>query len=324
MRPFFLAIEGPIGVGKTTLARLLQPRFEAELLLEAFEENPFLSSFYGDRARYAFQTQLFFLLSRYRQQQEIPSLTANKPLIGDYTFGKDALFARLNLEGDELEMYRRLYALLADRIAVPDLVIYLKADTDTLMARIAARDRPYEREMDRDYIAMVREAYEAHFASKNTKGAKRDAKGTKALLVIDTNDLNYVRDNSALAFVEEKVRRSLGIGAYQQSLPQLGESVASGWSSPHSAGEAQMWDVPQRAAYQLQPGQVGPPGLGEFLAANEALGRVGAFLAQQGAERSEVRASQMKATLQQAMAQLKELADSIGVEPSPPYDSRPS
>jgi deoxyguanosine kinase len=318
MRSFFLAIEGPIGVGKTTLARLLQPRFKAELLLEAFEENPFLSSFYGDRARYAFQTQLFFLLSRYRQQQEIPSLTASKPLIGDYTFGKDALFARLNLEGDELEMYRRLYALLADHIAVPDLMIYLRADTDTLMARIAARDRPYEREMDRDYIAMVREAYERHFATRNTKG---DAKGAKAPLVIDTNDLNYVRDESALAFVEEKVRRALGIGAYQQSLPQLGESVASGWSGEHLAGEAQMRNLPQRAAYQSQPWQVGLPGLGEFLAANEALGRLGALLAQQGAGRSEVQTSQMKATLQQAMAQLRELADSIGVEQSLPHDS---
>ncbi|HEY68095.1 MAG TPA: deoxynucleoside kinase, partial [Thermoflexia bacterium] len=235
MRSFFIAIEGAIGVGKTTLARLLQPRFRARLLLEAFEENPFLSDFYADRTRYAFQTQMFFLLSRYRQQQAVPALLARRPLIADYTFGKDSLFAHLNLEGDELEMYERLYEVLAARVPVPDLVIYLRADTDVLMMRIATRDRAYEREMDRAYIESVRQAYERYFADYTRT----------PLLTIDTDNLNYVRDAGALAFVEGQVRTALGIGAYQRPLPQVElvgpartsvapartTSVTSGWDA---------------------------------------------------------------------------------------------
>jgi deoxyguanosine kinase len=286
--PFFLTIEGAIGVGKTTLARLLQPRFKADLVLEAFEENPFLSDFYGDRARYAFQTQMFFLLSRYRQQQGIPAVIPDRPVIGDYTFGKDALFARLNLEGDELEMYQRLYTVLADRILLPDLVIYLRADPDVLMARIAARDRPYEREMDRDYIAMVAAAYERHFANYTSA----------AVLSIDTNDLNYVQDPSALAFVEGKVRRALGIGAYQQSLPQIEEM-----------GTAQMRPTPATATRQAPEEKV----VGEFLAANAAMGRLGVLLTERGGDSSD-RASQLRAALKQTMERLSSLADSIGAD----------
>lgn len=117
----YIAVEGVIGVGKTTLARLLQPRFDANLLLEVFEENPFLSSFYADRARYAFQTQIFFLLSRYNQQRySVPALLAEeKPLISDYTFEKDALFARINLKGDELETYYRVHEALIEKIIPP-------------------------------------------------------------------------------------------------------------------------------------------------------------------------------------------------------------
>ena len=113
----YLAIEGVIGVGKTTLARMLQPAFEAGLLLEVFEENPFLSNFYADRARYAFQTQMFFLLSRYYQQRRgvKEHMDAGRSLISDYTFEKDALFARVNLTGDELEMYNRIHEALGEK-----------------------------------------------------------------------------------------------------------------------------------------------------------------------------------------------------------------
>jgi deoxyguanosine kinase len=286
MKPFFLAIEGPIGVGKTTLARLLQPRFKAGLVLEAFEENPFLSDFYGDRARYAFQTQMFFLLSRYRQQQEISRRVTDEPLIGDYTFGKDALFARLNLEGDELDMYRRLYTVLAERVIVPDLVIYLEADADVLMARIAARDRPYEREMDRDYIAQVAAAYERHFADYTAA----------PLLTIDTNDLNYVRDASALAFVEGKVRKALGIGAYQEALPQLEAMAAATLRGAPS--------LPTTAAPRGRP-------VSQFLAANEAMARLGALLAQREAASTDETAD-LRAALEQTMDRLASLADAIG------------
>jgi deoxyguanosine kinase len=126
----YIAIEGVIGVGKTTLARLLQPSLKTELLLEVFEENPFLSNFYADRERYAFQTQMFFLLSRYRQQRSaVPQILADgQGLISDYTFEKDALFAQINLKGDELEMYFRLHEALAEKIPLPNLVVYLRAE----------------------------------------------------------------------------------------------------------------------------------------------------------------------------------------------------
>lgn len=289
MRSFFLAIEGPIGVGKTTLARLLQPRFKTGLLLEAFEENPFLSDFYGDRARYAFQTQMFFLLSRYRQQQEIPSRMAHEPVIGDYTFGKDALFARLNLEGDELTMYERLYTVLAERVVPPDLVVYLKANTDALMARIAARDRPYERRMDRDYIAEVSAGYERHFADYTAA----------PLLTVDTNDLNYVQDPSALAFVERSVRRAMGIGAYQQALPQIEEM-----------GHTEMRIPRRRRAPDTRPEDA----IVEFIAANEAMGRLGALLVGEHPD-PEDRATRLRTMVRQTMDRLASLEASIQVDP---------
>src|SRR5688572_910280 len=125
----YIAIEGVIGVGKTTLARMLQNTFDAEVLLEVFEENPFLSDFYADRARYAFQTQIFFLLSRYHQQNnKVPqTLAVGKNLIADYTFAKDSLFARINIQGDELEMYYRVHEALGEKIPKPDLLVYLQA-----------------------------------------------------------------------------------------------------------------------------------------------------------------------------------------------------
>ena len=162
----YIAIEGVIGVGKTTLARLLQPAFGSELLLEVFEENPFLSDFYSDRERYAFQTQIFFLLSRYQQQRRGVNtiLDAGKSLLSDYTFAKDSLFARINLKGDELEMYKRVHQALAEKISLPDLLVYLSADTDVLMQRIALRDRSYERNIERSYIEELNQAYEEFFS----------------------------------------------------------------------------------------------------------------------------------------------------------------
>ncbi len=167
----YLAIEGVIGVGKTTLARLLQAGFQANLLLEVFEENPFLSDFYADRQRYAFQTQIFFLLSRYHQQRRVVGdvLAEEKNLIADYTFEKDALFAGINLKGDELDMYHKVHEALAEKVIAPDLVVYLRADTDVLMQRITLRDRHYERNMERAYIAELNQAYEDFFGDHQSR-----------------------------------------------------------------------------------------------------------------------------------------------------------
>lgn len=208
-RPF-IVIEGVIGVGKTTLARLLQAELRTEILLEVFEENPFLALFYTDRARYAFQTQIFFLLSRYRQQHEVvPRTLAHSALVSDYSFDKNLIFAHLTLQGDELEMYDRVHAIMAERIPAPTLVVYLRADTDVLMQRIAARDRPYERDMDRGYIDALNQAYTGFFA------AYRQA----PVLSIDTNRLNLVAEREHQAQVIQRIRSALGLGTHQPALP---------------------------------------------------------------------------------------------------------
>jgi len=207
----YIAIEGGIGVGKTTLARLLQKDFNAELLLEVFEENPFLSDFYADREKYAFQTQIYFLLSRYQQHRVIEEIIGRAPLISDYTFAKDRLFAHLNLRGDELALYEQIHAILAARIPVPNLVVFLRADTDVLMERIAFRDRPYERDMDRDYIDSLRQVYERFFSTYDQA----------PVLTIDTNEINFVRNPQDLRVIVGRIRAALEKGVRQASLLNL-------------------------------------------------------------------------------------------------------
>jgi deoxyguanosine kinase len=208
----YIAIEGVIGVGKTTLARLLQPAFDSELLLEVFEENPFLSDFYGDRERYAFQTQIFFLLSRYHQQRRgvRAILEAGKSLLSDYTFAKDSLFARINLKGDELEMYKRVHEALAEKIIIPDLLVYLRANTDVLMQRIALRDRSYERNIERTYIEDLNQAYEEFFSRPYDH---------TPILTIDTDPLDFVHYPEHLRLIENRIREALNLSPYQAELP---------------------------------------------------------------------------------------------------------
>lgn len=208
----YIAIEGVIGVGKTTLARLLQKEFQAEILLEVFEENPFLSDFYADRARYAFQTQIFFLLSRYHQQNNnVPGILVNgKSLLADYTFAKDALFAGINLHGDELDMYHKVHDALGEKIPKPDLLVYLQASTDTLMKRIAFRDRLYERQMERAYIDELNHAYEKFF-SKPFDHAP--------VLKIDSNETDIIGNPEDLKRIENRIREALSLIPFQPALP---------------------------------------------------------------------------------------------------------
>jgi deoxyguanosine kinase len=217
----YIAIEGVIGVGKTTLARLLQPAFQSALVLEVFEENPFLSDFYSDRQRYAFQTQIFFLLSRYYQQRRsVPEiLKSGEHLITDYTFTKDALFARINLAGDELDMYYRVHDALAEKIPLPNLIVYLRADTDVLMQRIASRDRPYERNMERDYIDQLNHAYDSFFIENQA----RNVAGNVTVLTLDTNELDYIRHLDDLKWVENRIRQGLKQVPFQASFPLIDE-----------------------------------------------------------------------------------------------------
>ena len=206
----YLAMEGVIGVGKTSLARLLQPVFNAELLLEVFEENPFLSDFYSDRHRYAFQTQIYFLLSRYRQQHHaVPQALTNGDLIADYTFAKDALFAGLNLTGDEIETYQLVHSALAERILLPDLIVYLRVSTEVAMQRISMRDRSYERNMEVSYIEELNIAYEGFFSQNNEL----------PVLFIDSTALDFVSHPNDLEHVADRVRQKLQIPPYQQHLP---------------------------------------------------------------------------------------------------------
>ena len=208
----YLAIEGVIGVGKTTLARTLQSIFNTQLLLEVFEENPFLSDFYSDRARYAFQTQIFFLLSRYRQQRaNVPQLLAQGVnLISDYTFEKDSLFARINLAGDELNMYQKVHEALAEKIPLPNLVVYMRASTNVLMRRIAMRDRTYERNIERKYIDELNHAYDDFFT-----GFSKSC----PTLIIESDNLDFVARPEDLKIIESRIRQALEALPFQPELP---------------------------------------------------------------------------------------------------------
>ncbi len=197
----FIAIEGVIGVGKTTLARLLQPHFpNTAILLEVFEENPFLADFYQDRDQYAFQTQIFFLLSRYHQQHEaVPAALRRGYLVSDYTFAKDELFAWLNLKDDELAMYGRVHAALGDKIRKPDLIVYLQAEHDFIMRRIAQRDRPYERDMDPEYIRQLAKAYEAWLENLPDT----------PVLVLNAGELDFLSNPADIEFAAQQISEAL-------------------------------------------------------------------------------------------------------------------
>lgn len=180
----YIAIEGVIGVGKTTFARMLAEHIDAELILEPSEENPFLPKFYKDHKRYAFQTQVFFLLSRYQQLGQLAArdLFAQR-IVCDYIFDKDNLFASVNLSEPELLLYEKIVPLMKEKLPRPELVIYLQAGTDVLYDRIRKRGVPFERQISKDYLEALNSAYNYFFFHYDQT----------PLLVVKTDEIDFVK-----------------------------------------------------------------------------------------------------------------------------------
>lgn len=194
----YVAVEGVIGVGKTTLVRRLAQRLEGRTVLEEFEENPFLPRFYADRHAYALSTQLFFLMSRFKQQEQLAQGDLfHEQTISDYVFDKDRIFAVLTLAQHELAVYEQLFGVLRPQVVTPDLVIYLRADHDIVMGRIKERGRDYELDMDPDYIRDLGRAYAAFFKHYDLC----------PVLTIDTSHLDFRSDEEALDEVVDIVTR---------------------------------------------------------------------------------------------------------------------
>ncbi len=192
----FIAIEGVIGAGKTSLARLLSERHNARLILEEFEDNPFLPMFYQDRARYAFQTQLSFLASRFNQQKSMTGRDLFSDfLVSDYLFDKDRIFARLNLDADEMALYDRIYNIMSGIAAKPDLVIFIQCSVERLLQNIYKRGRDYEMEISADYLEELNESYNHFFYHYDRS----------PLLIINANEIDFVNNENHLEYIENHI-----------------------------------------------------------------------------------------------------------------------
>lgn len=195
--PRHIAIEGPIGVGKSSLAKILAQKYASRLVKEEVEGNPFLERFYENPRKFAFQTQLFFLLSRYRQQRELAQGDLFEAgLVCDYILAKDKIFALINLEDDEISLYESIYKLLVSTLPRPDLVIYLQARPEVLLSRVRKRGIAYERNISLDYLRTLSDAYNEYFFHYNET----------PLLVVNTSEIDFVESPRDLEHLVREVK----------------------------------------------------------------------------------------------------------------------
>jgi len=258
----YIVIEGVIGAGKTSLTRLIAERMNAALLLEEVEENPFLKDFYTDRGRFAFQTQMHFLFSRYQQQRELRQQDLfREKTVSDYLFQKDRIFANLNLSDKELALYEKVVGWLELEVTRPDVVVYLQANTETLMERVARRGRPFERDMDRQYMQALNDSYN-YFFFHYTEAP---------LLVVNTNGIDFVKHADDLKDLEERILAHREGTVYYTPLPsrerrriarrKVGEPadpVVEG--DPASDHEGPLFERSEAAAGAVPPPSIGASG----------------------------------------------------------------
>ena len=202
----YIAIEGVIGAGKTSLAKKISDRLKAKLILEQFEVNPFLEKFYSDRKRYAFQTQMFFLINRFKQQEELNQENLfTEFIVSDYVFEKDRIFAYLNLSGEELKLYESIFPLLSRSLRTPDLVVFLQSSVDRLMYNIKKRSRKIERNLTRSYIEELSDSY-THFFFRYT---------TTPLLIVNSTDIDFVNNERDFNELFKQIfRKDRGVKEY--------------------------------------------------------------------------------------------------------------
>ena len=200
-RTRYIAIEGPIGVGKTSLATLLGKALNGRVICEQVDDNPFLKDFYEDKKKYSFQTQLYFLLNRYKQQEELGQCDLfNKTILCDYIFAKDRIFACLNLDDNELDLYEQVYGTLDARLPKPDLVIFLQANMEVLAERVDIRNREYEKNIDVEYLEKLSRAYNDFFFHYNET----------PLLVINTSEIDFVKNEEDLNLLIKEIAEMRG------------------------------------------------------------------------------------------------------------------
>ncbi len=197
----YIAVEGAIGVGKTSLARMISEEVGARFICEKVDENPFLKSFYGDRKKYSFQTQIYFLLNRYQQQKELNQRDLfSSIIVSDYIFAKDRIFAHMNLDENEIDLYEQIYTLLDSKITKPDLLIYLHARPEVLRQRVEIRNREYERNIDNKYLEALIHAYNEYFFHYDET----------PLLVIDSSEIDFVNKSDDFDLLMKEIKEMKG------------------------------------------------------------------------------------------------------------------